>query len=203
MNYVCLKPWRLCHEFCSRVATSGSSLFKAVSSLLLGGNNPCLGLGRALVREWWAILLCITCFDWCLFLLFVSLFIIIIIIIIITGVIFILFQLVNCFLTQPMGFTFFSPSSPPHAAREGCGWASGCMALSSQLALNHHTAFPGRFILSVRSAPHDNKVKTSLIFQVESFSCFWPVCKPLWPQTWHLSYFRWIFLGRWLDWNSC
>lgn len=52
MNYVCLKPWQLCQEFCGRVTTNGSFLFKAVSSLLQGGHNPRVGLGRALGRGW-------------------------------------------------------------------------------------------------------------------------------------------------------
>lgn len=182
MNYVCLKPWQFFHEFCSRAATNGSSLFRAVKSLPLGGDNPCLGLGRALVRLWWAILLGITCFDGCLLLSFSCLhfhhhhhhY----------GCHFILFQCI-CSYLSPWFLPFFPPRapSPSHQGRVGMReWLHGT---EEQLALNHSTAFPYRFTPSMCTAPNDSKGKSSLIFQVKSFSCFWPVCKPLWPQSWH------------------
>lgn len=87
------------------------------------------GFGWASVSDWWAMVSCITCLSWVLFLfkLLLSSFSLCLTI-----------SILKLFLCQPMGFTF-SPQSSSPSAQDGRDWDSSCIVLSCWLKLNHNT----------------------------------------------------------------
>lgn len=110
---------------------------------LLGGANHCLEMGWASVSGWRAMVLCITCFAWIFFSLFLlSYFSILLLITLALKII----LTIKLFL--PHGFLYFF-DSPPHHGVGGRGRGVSDWLLGGQLGLNHDIPEQGALLLSL------------------------------------------------------